>query len=58
MYYQDTEILQLLSEGLIREKRDFFMKEMERMTFICTKKHEANTDNSPMKAYPQKLSCN
>jgi hypothetical protein len=45
MYHQDTEILQLLSEGLIREKRDFFMKEMERMTFIRTKKHEANTEN-------------
>jgi hypothetical protein len=24
MYHQDTEILQLLSEGLIQEKRDFF----------------------------------
>lgn len=45
MYHQDTEIFQLLSEGLIREKRDFFMKEMERMMFIRTKKHEANSEN-------------
>jgi hypothetical protein len=37
--HQDTEILQLLSEGLTREKRDFFMREMEKLMFIRTQKH-------------------
>jgi hypothetical protein len=45
IYHQDKEIFQLLSEGLVREKQDFFIKEMDRMMFIRTKKHEANTEN-------------
>ncbi|MDR6224417.1 hypothetical protein [Desmospora profundinema] len=42
--HQDSEILQLLSEGLTREKQDFFMREMKRLTFIRSKKQTGATN--------------
>jgi hypothetical protein len=58
MNQQDSEILRQVSEGIAKEKFEFFIQEMESLMSIRTKKHRGsgNTDNTNDSGWDENLS--